>query len=103
MSAPYPLPPDEVRVYSHSPLFYWWPVWLTGFVLGAWAWLDGQATVRIPLETRAPAQTSVKGYAKGAERVEFEQEREAVVLPAGVTLPPNAIERGAPRNRNLGL
>jgi hypothetical protein len=23
---------DEIRVYSHSPLFYWWPVWLFGFI-----------------------------------------------------------------------
>lgn len=23
----------ELRIYSHSSLFYWWPVWATGFVL----------------------------------------------------------------------
>jgi len=23
---------DEIRIYSHSPLFYWWPVWLFGFI-----------------------------------------------------------------------
>jgi len=23
----------EVRIFSHSSLFYWWPVWLTGFIL----------------------------------------------------------------------
>ena len=23
---------DEIRIYSHSPLFYWWPVWLFAFV-----------------------------------------------------------------------
>jgi hypothetical protein len=23
----------EVRVYSHSPLFYWWPVWAVGYIL----------------------------------------------------------------------
>jgi hypothetical protein len=29
-----PPPPafDEIRVYSHSPLFYWWPVWAFGFI-----------------------------------------------------------------------
>src|SRR4051812_48560929 len=23
----------ELRIYSHSPLYYWWPVWVTGFIL----------------------------------------------------------------------
>jgi hypothetical protein len=26
---------EEVRVYSHSPLAYWWPVWICGFILAA--------------------------------------------------------------------
>ena len=25
-------PREELRIYSHSPLFYWWPVWAVGFV-----------------------------------------------------------------------
>src|SRR5438876_28327 len=25
--------PPVVYVYSHSPLYYWWPVWLLGFVM----------------------------------------------------------------------
>jgi len=25
--------PATVTVYGHSPLFYWWPVWLTGYVM----------------------------------------------------------------------
>jgi hypothetical protein len=24
--------PQEVIVISHSPLFYWWPVWAVGFL-----------------------------------------------------------------------
>src|SRR5262245_2093077 len=23
----------EVRVFSHSPIFYWWPVWAVGYAL----------------------------------------------------------------------
>ena len=26
-------PPQELRVYSHSTFFYWWPVWLTGYIM----------------------------------------------------------------------
>jgi hypothetical protein len=31
---------DEIRVYSHSPLFYWWPVWLFGFVFALITLID---------------------------------------------------------------
>lgn len=33
---------EEVRVYSHSTFFYWWPVWLTGYIMAAVTRLDGQ-------------------------------------------------------------
>jgi hypothetical protein len=39
--------PDEqmpgLVVYSHSGLFYWWPVWLTGFILAGVSYAFGQA------------------------------------------------------------
>ena len=25
--------PTEIKIYSHSSLFYWWPVWLLGYIL----------------------------------------------------------------------
>jgi len=31
----------EMRVYSHSNIFYWWPVWLTGFVMAIITYLSG--------------------------------------------------------------
>src|SRR4051812_45832681 len=39
-----PVPPElsdqrEIRIYSHSQLFYWWPVWFTAFILTGWTWL----------------------------------------------------------------
>lgn len=39
-------PADEVReitIYSHSPLYYWWPVWAMGYVLALITWLQGVA------------------------------------------------------------
>jgi hypothetical protein len=32
----------EVRIYSHSNLFYWWPVWAIGYVLALATYLQGQ-------------------------------------------------------------
>jgi len=34
--------PGELRIYSHSTIFYWWPVWLVGFVMALITRLDGQ-------------------------------------------------------------
>ena len=42
---------DEIRVYSHSPLFYWWPVWLFGFIFALLTLMDGDRMVIVPGET----------------------------------------------------
>ncbi len=36
----------HLRIYSHSLLFYWWPVWLTGFTFAGLSYLSGD-TVRL--------------------------------------------------------
>jgi hypothetical protein len=40
MSRPHAHAP-EMRIYSHSPLVYWWPVWVVGYVLAALTYVDG--------------------------------------------------------------
>ena len=32
---------EEIRLYSHSPLVYWWPVWLVGFILAGISHFEG--------------------------------------------------------------
>lgn len=34
--------PEELRVYSHSTFFYWWPVWATGYIMALITRIDGQ-------------------------------------------------------------
>ena len=34
-------PGDELRIYSHSPLFYWWPVWAVGAACALITWAGG--------------------------------------------------------------
>lgn len=34
--------PAEIRIYSHSTLFYWWPIWVVGYVLAALTYFEGQ-------------------------------------------------------------
>jgi hypothetical protein len=32
----------QLRLYSHSSLFYWWPVWAVGFLMALLSYLQGQ-------------------------------------------------------------
>lgn len=32
--------PRELRLYSHSKMFYWWPVWAVGFVFALLTWIN---------------------------------------------------------------
>jgi hypothetical protein len=32
----------SIRIYSHSSLLFWWPVWLVGYVLAALTWWHGK-------------------------------------------------------------
>jgi len=67
---------DEIRVYSHSPLFYWWPVWLFGFIFALITLMDNHRMVIVPGETLV-----VK------EKVEGNKTRTVVYSPAEETDP----------------
>ncbi len=41
-------PPPDLRIYSHSPILYWWPVWAVGLVMALWTYLDGSHMVLAP-------------------------------------------------------
>jgi hypothetical protein len=38
----------DLRIYSHSPLLYWWPVWAVAFLMALWTWLDNYHMVLVP-------------------------------------------------------
>lgn len=68
--------PDYVTVYGHSNLFYWWPVWVTGFLAAGLTYMDGAVMAVVPPNTEARRDVLVDG-----------QPRDALVLPAGGKLP----------------
>src|SRR5262249_13971103 len=35
-------PVPEIRIYSYSNLFYWWPVWAVGYLFALLTWVNGQ-------------------------------------------------------------
>lgn len=32
----------RITIYSHSPILYWWPVWVVGYILALVTYLDGR-------------------------------------------------------------
>jgi hypothetical protein len=70
--------PLEVVVISHSPLFYWWPVWAVGFLMAWLTYLHGHQVAFVPPGTVAEKGRQVEGY---------DGPRDVLVAPAGQSLP----------------
>jgi hypothetical protein len=51
----------EIKIVSHSNLFYWWPVWAFGLVLALLTWFDGHRMVIVPDRTTAEHNRVVNG------------------------------------------
>lgn len=41
-------PLKELRIYSHSMFFYWWPVWVISFIAGFMTWTGGTRLDFVP-------------------------------------------------------
>jgi hypothetical protein len=68
-----PLPakkPDEkqveIRIVSHSNLFYWWPVWAVGFLMGLMTIIDGHHMAVVPKGAEARRDWQLMGKADKA-------------------------------------
>lgn len=70
--------PEQVVVISHSPLFYWWPVWAVGFLMAGVTYLKGDQVAFVPQGTEARAGVQVEGY---------DGPRDVLIAPAGRPLP----------------
>jgi hypothetical protein len=42
---------QEIRLYQHSQLFYWWPVWVCGFIMATWTFIDGHRLAIVPKDS----------------------------------------------------
>lgn len=89
-STPRTAPPDhtpdpavirtqEIRVYGHSNLFYWWPVWVTGFIMAALTYMDGHVLVVAPQGTQLETNQMLPGDTRP---------RDVLVAPPGEAVPP---------------
>jgi hypothetical protein len=44
---------QEIRIVSHSSLFYWWPVWAVGFIMFLLTLIDGHRLVLVKSDAKA--------------------------------------------------
>jgi hypothetical protein len=40
--------PNEIRIVSHSTLFYWWPIWAVGFLMALISWFSPYSLAVVP-------------------------------------------------------
>ncbi len=74
----------EIVVVSHSTLFYWWPVWVLGFVFFLLSFLGPTRMALVPPHTEAVRQTTVEVDGKKAVR-------DVLVVPDGASLPTDPV------------
>lgn len=73
------VPEKEIRVYGHSNMFYWWPVWLTGFLMAILTYVDGHVLVVVPQGTQVESSQVLPGD---------NRPRDVLVAPPGEAVPP---------------
>ncbi len=70
--------PREVVIISHSPLFYWWPVWAVGFLMALVSYWQGDRVAFVPPGTVAEQGARVEGQ---------DGRRDVLIAPEGRSLP----------------
>lgn len=74
------VPHEEIRIYGHNNLFYWWPVWLVGFILAGLTYLDGHVMAVVPEGTQVESGQVLPGTDG--------KPRDVLVAPPGQPVPP---------------
>jgi hypothetical protein len=85
----------ELTIVSHSTLFYWWPVWAIGFLLGLLSLFSGQRMIVFPEGGQVVSGAEVAGPSTGGERKTY-TDREVLVLPEKAHFP--RIDPGNPNS-----
>jgi hypothetical protein len=93
--------PQEVVIISHSPLFYWWPVWAVGLLMAGLSYWHGYQVAFVPPGTVAERGVRVEPH---------HGPRDVLIAPERRPLPPasDSDELKQPRLRmapsnNLGI
>ncbi len=91
----------EIKLISHSMLFYWWPIWVVGYLLALITWFDGTRLAIMPDEvklTELSKDSEVTTYRlairSGTETISIRQAVDATQNPGeGPPFRPRVSER----------
>jgi hypothetical protein len=93
---------EEIRVYGHNNLLYWWPVWALGFLFAVLTYVDGHVMAVVPPGTQVEQGAVVQGTDG--------RPRDVLVTPPGQTVPAGNVRSGDPSphlrvaaNNNYGV
>ncbi|HEY7427997.1 MAG TPA: hypothetical protein VH682_27435 [Gemmataceae bacterium] len=91
---------SSLTIIGHSDLFYWWPVWVVGFLMAFATYLSGYYMAFVPAGTVAEKARQVQGV---------DEPRDVLILPANRELPLDETAGGpgqpslrVARSNNLG-
>src|SRR5437588_4956672 len=96
----------EIKIVSHSSLFYWWPVWAVGFLMAGITAVSGHRMTTLPAKTQYGVQASgeltVKEPLKATNtnRAVLE-DQDVLILPKGGHVAPPTLHMAA--SKNLGV
>ena len=74
----------EIKLISHSTLFYWWPVWAFGFFLAIWTFVETDRLVIAPASGKVDVlqtKESTSYNLRFDSRAKFDPENEQVKSP----------------------
>jgi hypothetical protein len=74
--------PGEIVIISHSSLFYWWPVWLVGFIMTILTYADGHRLAVVPRGTE-PIERATVTYTDKDDNPHKVKDRDILMLAEG--------------------
>ena len=88
-------PKSEIRIISHSNLFYWWPVWAVGFLMALLTWFDGHLMTTVPKDSVRGVKAS--GELTFAEPLAGDKTDKRVLQKQDVVFAPKGTDINPPR------
>jgi hypothetical protein len=94
----------EIIIVSHSNLFYWWPVWAVGFLLGLLTLFDKQRMAIVPEGTKAVRNAVVgEGNDKMVRDVLVLPDKQHLTMDPSNPDEPEQPRLHMPRSRGYGV
>ncbi len=84
-------PKSEIKIVSHSGLFYWWPVWAVGYVMAALTYFGHHFMATVPAKTELGAKASgeltfEKPLKSNDRKTDRLQKQDILIAPVGKEL-----------------